>query len=159
MKTTLSVIKADVGSIGGRIAPALNRSATIRGHVAYHGDGVVNDCFIASAGDDIAILMTHIHGTGNPEVHRLAWEVFQAGTEPATAKGCMVPAKIYLPAGVLRPGHVAGQRTGVRRDRIDSGTVGEKIPHPRGGRNDSVACRCRRLIFHLDNDLPVRREP
>jgi len=31
--------------------------------------------------------MTHRHGSGHPEVHRLAWEAFVAGTEVAKAQG------------------------------------------------------------------------
>src|SRR5262245_9390676 len=87
MKTTLSVIKADVGSIGGHIAPSAELIATIRGHLAYHADGLLTDFFVGATGDDIALLMTHAKGAGDAEVHRLAWDAFKAGTEMAQQQG------------------------------------------------------------------------
>jgi fructose 1,6-bisphosphate aldolase/phosphatase len=87
METTLSVIKADVGSIGGHIAPSAELIAAVRGHVAYGADGLLSDSFVAATGDDIAILMAHDRGVGDPEVHRLAWDAFKAGTETAQRQG------------------------------------------------------------------------
>jgi fructose 1,6-bisphosphate aldolase/phosphatase len=87
MKTTLSIIKADVGSIGGHAAPSRRLVETIRNHISEHRDGLLADHYIASTGDDIAILMTHGRGVGNPEVHRLAWEAFLSGTAAAREQG------------------------------------------------------------------------
>jgi fructose 1,6-bisphosphate aldolase/phosphatase len=87
MKTTLSVIKADVGSIGGHIAPSAELIATIRGHLAYNADGLLTDFFVGATGDDIALLMTHTKGAGDSAVHRLAWDAFKAGTEMAQQQG------------------------------------------------------------------------
>ncbi|MGE5320653.1 MAG: fructose 1,6-bisphosphatase [Hyphomicrobiaceae bacterium] len=39
MKITLSVITADIGSIGGHVAPSARLLETVRGHVAGHGKG------------------------------------------------------------------------------------------------------------------------
>lgn len=85
MKMTLSVIKADIGSIGGHICPSQRLLDTVRGHVAEHGKRLLLDSYISHTGDDIAILMTHTNGAGHEGVHRLAWDAFVAGT--ATAKG------------------------------------------------------------------------
>ena len=87
MKTTLSIIKADVGSIGGHVAPSRRLVETIRDHILEHKDGLLSDHYIASTGDDIAILMSHGRGVANPEVHRLAWEAFLAGTAAARDQG------------------------------------------------------------------------
>jgi len=87
MKLTLSVIKADVGSIGGHIAPSRRLLDTVREHVAVHGEGVVIDHAVSHTGDDIAILMTHRRGAGDASVHRLAWDAFVAGTEVARQQG------------------------------------------------------------------------
>jgi fructose 1,6-bisphosphate aldolase/phosphatase len=43
METTLSIIKADVGSIGGHIAASAELIATIYGHVAHEADGLLSD--------------------------------------------------------------------------------------------------------------------
>jgi fructose 1,6-bisphosphate aldolase/phosphatase len=87
MKITLSIIKADIGSIGGHIAPSRELLASVRRHVEQHGEGLIVDHAISHTGDDIAILMTHRRGTGNAEVHRLAWDAFVAGTAVARGQG------------------------------------------------------------------------
>lgn len=87
MKITLSAIKADIGSIGGHIMPSRALLARVEEVVAESGKGVIHDHFIGHTGDDIAILLTHEEGTGSEEVHRLAWEAFQAGTKVAKEQG------------------------------------------------------------------------
>jgi fructose 1,6-bisphosphate aldolase/phosphatase len=87
MKTTLSVIKADVGSIGGHVAPSKSLLQTICRRVAEELNELINAYHVGVTGDDIAILMVHDKGVGNEEIHRLAWEAFTAGTETAQEQG------------------------------------------------------------------------
>jgi fructose 1,6-bisphosphate aldolase/phosphatase len=87
VKSTLSVIKADVGSIGGHIAPSAELIASIRAHVAENAQGLIDDFFIGATGDDIAILMTHTKGVGDAEIHRMTWDAFKTGTETAQKQG------------------------------------------------------------------------
>lgn len=87
MKTTLSVIKADIGSIGGHIAPSALLLGAVRAHVATNGDKLLIDHSIWHTGDDIAILMTHERGCGDERIHRLAWDAFVAGTAVARSQG------------------------------------------------------------------------
>jgi fructose 1,6-bisphosphate aldolase/phosphatase len=87
MRTTLSVIKADVGSIGGHVTPSEKLLDTISRHVLAGMDGLLTDYSLGATGDDIAILMVHDKGSGHEEVHRLAWEAFKAGTETARLQG------------------------------------------------------------------------
>jgi fructose 1,6-bisphosphate aldolase/phosphatase len=87
MLTTLTVIKADVGSIAGHVTPSKPLLNSVNRHVAAEVGGLLHDCAIGVAGDDIAILMTHDKGTGNEDVHKLAWDAFQAGTETAQSQG------------------------------------------------------------------------
>ena len=87
MKTTLSIIKADIGSIGGHIRPSERLVAEVKNHVASEGKGVISDFFISHTGDDIAILLSHALGKGNEKVHQLAWEAFVAGTRVAKEQG------------------------------------------------------------------------
>ncbi len=87
MKMTLSVIKADIGSIGGHIAPSLKVLDSVRAHVEQNGKGLVIDSYISHTGDDIAILMTHTRGSGCEEIHKLAWDAFIAGTRVAKEQG------------------------------------------------------------------------
>ncbi len=87
MKVTLSVIKADIGSIGGHIRPSAKLLETVRSKVAELGKGLLIDTYVGFTGDDIAILMSHTGGTGNAKVHKLAWDAFIAGTATAKAQG------------------------------------------------------------------------
>ncbi|MCC5810859.1 MAG: fructose 1,6-bisphosphatase [Ectothiorhodospiraceae bacterium] len=87
MDITLSVLKADIGSIGGHIRPSEALVARVREVIAHQGDGLLLDSQVGSTGDDIALLMTHVHGSGHPDVHELAWNAFQAGTDTARRQG------------------------------------------------------------------------
>jgi len=87
MKLTLSVIKADIGSVGGHIAPSRNLQATVASYIRNHGSNLVLDYYISHTGDDIAILMTHLRGEGDPAIHKLAWNAFVSGTEEAKEEG------------------------------------------------------------------------
>jgi fructose 1,6-bisphosphate aldolase/phosphatase len=87
MKRTLSVIKADIGSIGGHIAPSRKVLDTVLTHVQNDGKGLVIDSYISYTGDDIAILMTHTHGPLNEAIHKLVWDAFLAGTQAAKEQG------------------------------------------------------------------------
>lgn len=87
MKLTVSVIKADIGSIGGHIQPSAQLLQTVRDHVAQHGGDLLIDSYISYTGDDIAIVSTHQRGLNDEKIHKLAWDAFMAGTETARAQG------------------------------------------------------------------------
>ena len=87
MKTTLSIIKADIGSIGGHIRPSERLIAEVKNYVGTKGKGLITDFFISHTGDDIAILFSHSLGKGSDKVHKLAWEAFVAGTKVAKEQG------------------------------------------------------------------------
>lgn len=87
MKITVSVIKADIGSVGGHIAPSMKLLETVKKHVQEKGKGFLIDNYVSYTGDDIALLMTHTRGEGNEQVHKLAWDAFVAGTAVAKSQG------------------------------------------------------------------------
>lgn len=87
MKTTLTVIKADVGSIGGHVAPSRALLESVTQVVRSSGNKLIEDHYISHTGDDIAILMTHGRGVGDENVHKLAWDAFVAGTATAKDQG------------------------------------------------------------------------
>ncbi len=87
MDTVISVIKADIGSIGGHIAPSRRLKEAVAAHVKEAGRGLIDDYYIGSTGDDVAILMTHSRGVGDEGVHKLAWDAFLKGTEVAREQG------------------------------------------------------------------------
>jgi fructose 1,6-bisphosphate aldolase/phosphatase len=87
MKTTLSIIKADIGSIGGHLRPSRRLLKTVRDHISERGNGFVTDFYISFTGDDIAILFSHSLGKGSDKIHQLAWDSFVAGTKVAKEQG------------------------------------------------------------------------
>lgn len=87
MKVTLSVIKADIGSIGGHLRPSDEVVRRVREFVSENGKGLIYDFFVSYTGDDIAILFSHGNGVANEKIHKLAWDAFVAGTEVAKRQG------------------------------------------------------------------------
>lgn len=87
MKTTISVIKADIGAIGGHIQPSAQLLDAVKEHVRQSGKGLLKDAYISHTGDDIAILMTHGRGSSDERIHKLAWDAFVAGTAVAKSQG------------------------------------------------------------------------
>jgi fructose 1,6-bisphosphate aldolase/phosphatase len=87
MKTTLSIIKADIGSIGGHIRPSQQLLERVREYIENNEKGLVTDFFVSHTGDDVAILFSHQGGTENEELHKLAWDAFVAGTMVAKEQG------------------------------------------------------------------------
>jgi len=86
VKITVSVIKADVGGVGGHTKPSDALVEAIRNTVKNSGDLLI-DYYIGYCGDDTHIVMSHTHGVDNEKVHKLAWDAFMAGTEVAKEEG------------------------------------------------------------------------
>src|SRR3989304_1048422 len=84
MKVTLSVIKADIGGFVGHSAihPALKDKANEMLGKAKAAKTLI-DYHVTAAGDDLQLIMTHTHGELAEPVHKLAWDVFIAGTKVA----------------------------------------------------------------------------
>lgn len=91
MKTTVSVIKADVGSVAGHREPHPKMLEMANEMVRQAEDqGIINSGYVTHCGDDIILVMTHRRGENNPEVHGLAWNVFKDITEKVAK-----PLKLY----------------------------------------------------------------
>ena len=86
MKITVSVIKADVGGIGGHTRPSDGLIDAVRKTVKNSGDLLI-DHYIGYCGDDVHIVMSHTHGIDNDKIHKLAWDAFMAGTQVAKQEG------------------------------------------------------------------------
>ena len=87
MKITLSVIKADIGSIGGHIRPSQKLVESVEKYISDNGKKILIDHYIGYTGDDIAILSTHTKGTLDSEVHKLCWDALEDGTKVAKSQG------------------------------------------------------------------------
>jgi fructose 1,6-bisphosphatase len=118
MKITVSVIKADIESVGGHMAPSSKLFETVKKHVREKGKGFLIDSYVSFTGDDVAILMTHAKGVGNEQVHKLAWDAFVGGycsdeiagslrRRPGSSEGRLLGQRPWHGAG--------GHRNGIRR--------------------------------------------
>jgi len=85
-KVTLSVIKADVGSVAGHTQPHPKMMERVKDVLRFGAEkGVISDFCVSRAGDDINLIMVHKRGDENPDVHTLAWNAFKEATEIAKA--------------------------------------------------------------------------
>lgn len=84
MKVTLSVIKADIGSLVGHHEVFEECKATARNMLQEAKDkGMLIDFHVTACGDDLQLIMTHEKGVDNPEIHELSWNTFKAAAEVA----------------------------------------------------------------------------
>lgn len=125
MRLTLSVIKADVGSIGGHTKPSPRMLDATRQAVAEAvGRGLLIDGFVAHTGDDIAMVMSHRRGKGHAEIHQFAWDVFLKATGIARQYGLYGAGQDLLadaPSGNLR-----GAGPGVAEIALDHKLAGHR---------------------------------
>jgi fructose 1,6-bisphosphate aldolase/phosphatase len=87
MRITVSVIKADVGAVGGHTIPSAELLAIARAGIDRARGALLIDGYVCHCGDDLGLVMTHTRGPNNPEVHQLAWNIFMEATERAKAQG------------------------------------------------------------------------
>lgn len=88
MQVTVSIIKADVGSIGGHTRPSRKMLQIVESELQNAARrSLVIDSLVTHTGDDIALIMSHRHGVGAPEIHRFAWDCFISATEQAKDAG------------------------------------------------------------------------
>ncbi len=88
MKVTISVIKADTGSVGGHNRPSDAMVAKAKERVSEAiSSGLLLDARVSYTGDDIALLMTHARGTDNSDIHKFAWDTFVETTKIAKSQG------------------------------------------------------------------------
>lgn len=105
-RVTLSLFKADVGSIGGHTEPSQEMLSRVRGETRDAiGSGQLIDGLVTHTGDDIAITMSHEHGADSAEVHEFAWDCFLLATDVAEREGLYGAGQDLLveaPSGNLR---------------------------------------------------------
>ncbi len=86
-ETTISVIKADIGSLAGHVIVPDFLLELARRHLKEGVEKkIIKDYFVSNAGDDLELIMTHTRGENCEDVHRLAWDTFVDGTKLAREK-------------------------------------------------------------------------
>lgn len=81
MKTTVSVIKADIGGLVGHSGSHPDILELAKNIMKEKNELI--DFHVTNCGDDLELIMTHDRGVENPEVHGITWEVFERCAELA----------------------------------------------------------------------------
>jgi len=120
-KITISVIKADVGSVGGHTKPS-EKMLTRMHELMKKGIeiGLLIDGTVKYTGDDICLIMSHQWGVGAPHIHRYVWDCFKAATAIAEQQGCYGAGQDLLvsaPSGNVRGAGPAVAEIEFVRDR------------------------------------------
>ena len=118
MKTTISVIKADIGGYVGHSSmhPALIERAEAELKKARDAKLIV-DFSVIRVGDDLDLVMTHTKGEDNAKIHGLAWKIFEECTEIAKELGLYGAGQDLLADSFS--GNVKGMGPGVAEMTID----------------------------------------
>ncbi|MCS7140076.1 MAG: fructose-1,6-bisphosphate aldolase/phosphatase [Candidatus Nezhaarchaeota archaeon] len=118
IKVTISLIKADVGSLCGHHVVHPKQLELARKELEEaKRNGLIIDYYVFNCGDDLQLLMTHNKGEGNSEIHGLAWSVFKEVTEKVSR-----PLKLYAAGQDLLAetfsGNIKGMGPGVAEMEI-----------------------------------------
>lgn len=119
MKTTISLIKADIGSIAGHhkvYEDQIKHAQEILEKAKR--EGLLIDYRVFNCGDDLQLLMTHTKGVDSPEIHGLSWKTFKEVTDKVSR-----PLKLYAAGQDLLveafSGNVRGMGPGVAEMEIE----------------------------------------
>ncbi|MDH5482518.1 MAG: fructose-1,6-bisphosphate aldolase/phosphatase [Candidatus Bathyarchaeota archaeon] len=83
-KTTISLIKCDVGSLAGHyVAPKPLSNVAQKNLKKATEEGLINSYQVFNVGDDLQLLMIHERGESNSEIHKLAWDTFKEASNKA----------------------------------------------------------------------------
>ena len=84
MKTTISLIKADVGGYPGHVSVHRSLMDIANNELEKaKGGGLIVDYKVLAVGDDLQLLMSHTKGCDSRDIHELAWNTFVKATEKA----------------------------------------------------------------------------
>lgn len=145
MKITISVIKADVGSIGGHTRPSDDMFAAAKERIQEAIEGkLLLDGLVTYTGDDICLIMTHTQGSTNPDIHNFAWNTFLKSTEYAHECGCYGAGQDLL--ADAPSGNVRGAGPGVAEITFD---YTQKNPRPAESFMVFAADKCGPGAFNL----------
>jgi len=87
MKTTLTLAKADIGSIGGHIKPSRKIIEAVTRSIKRKSAGLISDFHVSHTGDDIAMLLVHRKGKDARRVHKFIWDTFVSASREAYKQG------------------------------------------------------------------------
>ena len=87
MQTTITAMRADVGSVGGHLQPSARAIAAVSAVLEESKEKLILDFDINFTGDDITVLCTHQGGPDSAEVVDMIWKAFTRGSQVAVEQG------------------------------------------------------------------------
>ncbi len=83
-KTTVSIIKADIGSVAGHSTVHIKTIEIAQKMLTEaQKKNIIADFYVTHCGDDLELIMSHFNGENSEKVHKLAWDIFTEATKLA----------------------------------------------------------------------------
>lgn len=118
MKTTVSVIKADVGSLPGHVKVPQDMLDVCEEKMSKaEEEGIIKSYYVTNCGDDINLIMAHEKGVDSNEIHGVSWDAFMASADLAKECGYYGAGQDLLKEAFS--GNVRGMGPGVAEFEID----------------------------------------
>ncbi len=118
MKTTVSVIKADIGSLAGHHVVHPDTIAVANKVLAEaKRNGLIIDYYITYVGDDLQLIMTHSRGELDTKVHETAWNAFKEAAKTAKELGLYAAGQDLLSDSFS--GNLKGMGPGIAEIEFD----------------------------------------
>jgi fructose 1,6-bisphosphate aldolase/phosphatase len=118
MKSTISVLKADIGSLAGHhmVHPDTIAVAT---KVLSEGkkQGIINDFYPTFVGDDMEFIISHNRGELDQKVHELVWNALKEGASKAKELGLYAAGQDLLSDSFS--GNLKGMGPGIAEMEIE----------------------------------------
>jgi fructose 1,6-bisphosphate aldolase/phosphatase len=117
-RTTVSIIKCDVGSLAGHyIVPKPLFEIAEKNLKEAVKKGVINNFYVFNAGDDLELLMLHEKGEQNHDIHKIAWDTFKEAADKAKKMKLYAAGQDLLRTAFS--GNVRGMGPGVAEMEIE----------------------------------------
>jgi len=118
MRTTVSVIKADIGSLAGHVTVPKELLDLCEASVSKAlKNKIINDFRVTSCGDDVDLILAHNRGVDNRKVHELAWRTFKSAAEVARKRRYYAAGQDMLVEAFS--GNIRGMGPGIAEFEID----------------------------------------
>ena len=117
-RTTVSIIKCDVGSLAGHyIVPRPLFEIAEKNLKEAVKKAVINNFYVFNAGDDLELLMLHEKGEQNHDIHKIAWDTFKEAADKAKKMKLYAAGQDLLKTAFS--GNVRGMGPGVAEMEIE----------------------------------------
>ncbi|MFA4905117.1 MAG: fructose 1,6-bisphosphatase [Candidatus Margulisiibacteriota bacterium] len=88
-----TIIKADIGGVGGHVVVHPHVMQEVIRHIAENSQDLISAFFVSGAGDDISINLVHQRGYNDPAIQQLCFKAFDGAIETARQLGLYGPGQ------------------------------------------------------------------